>query len=538
LRWLAAAALLLWLPGHLLIGRWLHPLDVLSRVVLSLSAGALLAPALVTLLGPLGIQVVPVFYLPSALLVGRGASRLQALRRAARALIAGLPPLGASAQVALLACSTLIFLLVHEGFRDFVAPPHVHDASNHAFMVLRIFEAGSADPRTVFGDQVGMPQVLYLMGWHMVAALTARLGGIAPYVCAWFFPLFALCLTPIALTLLWRAWGVPTLAVLLGALFVALNEFVPAGILGWGGFGQIIGMFLLPCVVLAVRAMLRTRRLATAVVLGVALAGLQQVHSVQLLLALVLGLLIGFRKPAADDLPGPRPSLWRVALLAAGVFAMISVPAAWKLGAAYSQMIKEAPSPELMSMRRGLQWVVRTGGIAVPLQVLTVIGLVASLFDRRFRGLALTSLVICGFAYVLACFRDPVTSFLSLPFYREPIRILFLQMFVLSPLMAFPFVRCHELLGRLRFTALWRLAPGARGSALRGAACNAAGRRRHVPRLQIHDTVLAGRLCLRHAHQGDRWGAGSRGELPGRRQHLGAARFGAPVPLPLFVAPV
>jgi hypothetical protein len=461
LRWLCATAILLWLPGHLLIGRWLRPLDVLSRVVLSFGAGMLLAPGLVTLLGQAGVPVVPAFYLPLALLVGWGAGRLQAHRRAVGALTAGLPPLGASAQAALLACSTLIFLLVHDAFRHFVAPPHVHDASNHAFMVLRIFETGSADPRIVFGDQVGMPRVLYLMGWHIAAALTAHLGGIAPYVCTWFLPLLALCLTPVALTLLWRAWGVPALAVPLGALFVALNEFVPAGILGWGGFGQIIGMFLLPCVALAVRAVLRTRRLATAVVLGVALAGLQQVHSAQLLPALALGLLIGLREPAGGEPQGRRSPLWRAVLLAAGAFALVSVPAAWKIGADYSHMIKDLPSPELMSPRRGLELVVRAGGYAWPLQLLTVIGLAASLFDRRLRGPALASLAIGAFAYALACFRDPVTSLLSLPFYRGPVRILYLQMFVLPPLMAFPFVRCHELLGRFRLAALWRLAPAA-----------------------------------------------------------------------------
>ncbi len=446
LRWLAAVVVLVWLPGFLLVGRWLGRLDAISRHVLSLDAGLLLVATASALFPLVRAPLTPALFGPLALLLAWAAGRAPAHRRAVAAWGDGLTPLTAAEQLALAVIGALLCWQVHSGFADFTAPPHIHDATNHAFMVLRIAQTGSSDPRVVFAPEIGRPDVFYLMGWQSAAAMAARLSGVAPYISAWFMPLLALVHLPLALTLLWRALGLPAAAALLGALFVLVNEFVPGGILAWGGFGLIVGMFLVPTVALALRAALRERSLPAGALAGLTLAGLLQVHTSQVPVALALGLLATAGRPAPEGSAGG--SRWRAPLCALICFAAVAGPTAWGLAGGYVHKIGALPPPRLVSPHDALESLRRCGGQAPRLRLLTLLGAGLALFDRRSRRTALGALAVGVFFFCLACYRDPISRALALPFYGEWARVLYLELFFVPPLLAWPFVRLHELFGR------------------------------------------------------------------------------------------
>lgn len=445
-RWLLAGAALLWLPGHLLVGRHLRALDAAGRAVLSCGAGLALAVVTAPLATAIGLPWRPGPYLLLALAVGWAAGRAAAHRAAILAWTDGLPPLPPAGRLALLAAVVSSASLLIAGYGGFAAPPHVHDASNHAFLTLRIFESGRADAGAVFAGQHGRPAVGYLPGWHAAAALVAQLGGVAPYVATWFLPLALAALLPAAAALLWRAWGLPAVAVAGGALLLTGNEMVPGGILEWGGFGQIGGLFLLPVLLLALRGLWRRPGAAAGLGCGALWAALARVHAGEAYAALFLAPLV-WARTAPGEPAARRGRRGAALLLALAAFAALIGPDAWRLGSDYAGWIARDPPapPERFGYCLEKYW--NAGGRALGLKILTALGLAHALWRRRWRPLAALSLVLGAIFVARAAWRDPFTGWLTVPFYGQAARLHYLQALLLPALAALPLAALHARLG-------------------------------------------------------------------------------------------
>jgi len=484
-RWLAAVAALLWLPGQLLAGRWLRGLEPAGRAVASLGAGLLLVPLLGPLLEWAGLPLTPAVYLPAALVVAGGSGLFRAHRTAVAAWSGGLEPLGRSAQAAVLAAALLTAVLVLWGHRDFVAPPHVHDAGNHAWLVARVAATGSLRAGAMFDPQTGVPAVGYLPGWHGAAALVARLSGVAPYVSAWFLPLLLLAATPVALSLLWRAWGVPVVAAPVAAFAVAVNQFVPGGVLGWGGFGQLAGFCLVPIVTLALRAALAVPSAWSGLGAGLLLAALLRVHASEALVVLGAAALAWPALPAALRRAGHgrRP---RAGLFAAAALAIAAGPDVWRLAHDYAGRIPDGPRPPLAGVGPSLERWLAAGGHPFGLKALTALGLLLSWRAAPWRRLGAAALGCAALFIALASVGDPVSWWLATPFYAEAPRVLYLQLYLLPPLLALPLLHLRGALaarGGARFAgaAATALVMMALASAVPGVLRNYRHMRAAVP---------------------------------------------------------
>jgi len=360
-----------------------------------------------------------------------------------KSLEVGLPRLGGRSQVVLVAICLLSAGMLWVGFKNTPAPPHIHDAANHAFFVERIASQGVMDHDEIWEGLPVRPVVPYFVGWHAAAAQIAQLGGVAPYVSSWFTPLFCLVWLPLSLTLLWRALGIPVPGAVLGALLVVANQYVPASILGWGGFGQIVGMYLVSFLVLLMRGIRLTNSLHHGALFGLLLFGLMQIHAGEIVVVLLFGWLTDRTRPvnqAAPGFPG------RAFLGAVGCFLAAAVPPAWNLAMTYARHGTEGGDAQLLSLRESVARLIRTGGSAGGLIPLCVTGVSFSLLSRKYRTVAVVSILSGVFYLLLASVRDPVTSLLSVPFYRQAARISYLQMFVLPPLMAFPLLKVFRVL--------------------------------------------------------------------------------------------
>ena len=463
-RWLGAAALLLWLPGHLLLGRASRDLDPLSCALLSLGAGLLIVAPVGCAYAVLRVPLTPATYLPPVLLLSLLAGSRRALRDALAAWGQGLPRLGRVAQAALLLAAVASGVLLGQGFRDLPAPPAMHDAGNHAFITARIASLATLDPEAIFSPDIGRPDVLYLTGWHAAAALVARLGGIAPYVSTWYLPLLVMVLVPASLTLLWRAVRVPVGVAVVAGLMVVVNPRGAAGLLGKGGFGQIIGMFLVPVVLLGLRALFAAPSRRQGVMAGAALGAIFTVHASQGVSVLFLVPLIWLARrdgPNSEDRGWQRRRLV-AGLIACGVCALVAATSSGGIVGAYARKIIAMPAP-LIGPLEALRQYLGSGGIYAISGALAALGLMLGARGEPYRRLVVASLLLGLFFAGLACWRNPVIDWLSIPFYREYPRVQFLQNFILPPLMTLP------------LALLWRV--GSRGASPGGARREARGGR-------------------------------------------------------------
>ena len=138
LRWIAAGALIVWLPGYLLAGRSLRRLDATSRTAISIGVGLLGAALFGQVYAILGVPLTPWTYaVPALSLALLGGSR-PALHRTFDGWIEDLAPLNTSAQILVLFGSSVMGTLVILGFGNLPAPHSIHDAANHAFIVARV----------------------------------------------------------------------------------------------------------------------------------------------------------------------------------------------------------------------------------------------------------------------------------------------------------------------------------------------------------------------------------------------------------------
>ncbi|HOX26160.1 MAG TPA: hypothetical protein PLL30_08640 [Candidatus Krumholzibacteria bacterium] len=448
-RWLAAMALVVWLPGHLLVGRHLRALDEVSRATLALAAGLALTVVAAPLAAVLGVPWRPLPYLVFALAAGWGTGRAAGYRRAIAAWTGDFPTLPAAGRWLLFVTVLLGGWLLIAGYGALAAPPHVHDASNHAFLVQRVVESGRADARSVFAGLYGRPDLLYLPGWHATAALVASASGVAPYVSAWFFPLMLAALLPVSISVAWRSWGLPPLVVACGALLLTGNTLVPGGILEWGGFGQIAGLFCLPAMLVAVRGLRRRPGVWTGLWCGVIWAALARAHAGEAFAAVVLGALTWSRAPGRDEGIGGGRLILAIGVTVLALAALIA-PDAWRLGGAYAGTIVHRVSEPAERFGYALEKYWKAGGRAPGLQLLTAFGMVIALAGRRWRFLALVSLALGAVFVARAAWRDPLTGLLTVPFYGQAPRVLYLQCLFLPAIAALPLATLWQWLGRRR----------------------------------------------------------------------------------------
>ncbi len=529
-------ALILWLPGYLVVGRWLRAQDFLSRCMVSLSSGLVLPFLYSALFGRFGLPFRPEYYLGAILMLiglsslwpgwrntlARDSEKLRALTR-----LESLSALGA-----MLVSLTLLLL----GFGRLPAPPHIHDASNHAWLTLRIVQTSSLNLSLVNADLAGTVKVGYLPGLHAAAALIARVSGVAPYISVWMLALLLCAMIPGAFSLLWRAWRVPALTLGLALLLSVANPLGPGGILGWGGFGQIAGFFLVPFGVLALRSGWRSSSLSAGLAAGFVLGALIFVHASEVVVVLGATLLSLERRT--------RPS-WRsgLALLAALVF--VCGPEVWQVYRGYPSLVA-SELPHRKELLDSLTRLWRSGGRGVVLQLLLPLGWIFGFRKTWARRLVVTSAILGIFYLFLQSYADPLTRLLATPFYRQAPRVLYLQFYLLPPLLALPLVRILEALpsrragekgpsgGTITARALVvLLLAGALGSGFSRELRNYRSSRSTVPftRDDYRQACTIARLVPRHSIVANLWDDGSVWAM-----HVSGRRFLQPCAWPLFDA--
>jgi hypothetical protein len=451
LRWLLGVTVVWWLPGWLLLrGRlngWPRPCALYAQLAAGFVAVVVIGlAARVTGRGwPVAVYVVATPLLLAA------AARLWPRRGQAQ-------DAGDRGWWGIAASSLVLLVVMVVGFRNFCAPPHVHDASNHAFLVARAKETGSLAPALIFAHvQASKP---YLAGWHFVAAVTASVGGIAPYVAAWFTAITAVALTPFALATLWWRWGAGPAVAAAAVAWVATNADVPAGLpFSWGGFGQQVAFFLVPLGVVVAAAALRTVRWRSALATGLYVAVMIHVHAAEGVvvgLLAVLTLLVG-RGGASDggqaeayaaaaasgtglgaprgDTAGRARSRAAMRWLAAGAF-MIGLafaydPAILEMATSYAANIRmlgenaTTVAPE----RAARVYLLQIGPPDVRFLWL-IGGLAYLLVRRRWRAIAIASLVLGVWLVALQVWNDPVSRALATPFYSQAARVAYLQIYL------------------------------------------------------------------------------------------------------------
>jgi hypothetical protein len=458
LRWLGAFLVTAGLPGWLLIGRHAHRLDWPSRVYLALGGGLLAAPLWGHLLTATGLPFGPVGYLATLLPVAFVLGRNRRWSRAVASLTDDLEPLDWRGILAVVALSAAMAAVLLSGFRDYAAPNHLDDASNHAFLVKRILDTQSLAAADIFAVPFGSPPAPYLVGWHASAALAASLAAIPGWLSAWYLPFLACALIPIPLSLFWRACRLPQCIVLLGGAFAVANYYTPANIFSWGGFGAIIGLFLVPWLVLALRAALRGGGFAASLMAGLAIVAVIHIHSSEFPTALILLIAVlpdpSGSAPDAHVGPPVRRAAAAVLVITVVVVAAGLLPLLGVLRA-YREWTLSAPLPTQEGLRTALrQFLTFAGGNIPVLHWFVVPGIVAGLIWRRGRRLAWLSLAFFVFYLGVREFQDPVSLTLGRIYYRLYPRLIHPQIFLLPSLMASAVIGVLWLGGRV-----WRL-PG------------------------------------------------------------------------------
>ena len=443
------------IPGYLLVARHGGMRRILDRGLVALAAGLLVAPVIATLLDLCGLPVIPAVYLAVVVPLALGAERWPSWRRGLAgvgAFLGDAPPWTAGV---VLGVGVLLALVVIGSLEDLPVPPTVHDAANHSFMTLRIARTGSYDPSVVFGPPWGAPAAPYLFGWHVTAALVARVSGLPPYVTTWYLPLVCLFLLPALWAQLWRACGVGVAAAVTAAALVPANPSAPAGLLGWGGFGVLVGMALVPLAALILAALVARPRAATAVAAGVALVGLVHIHAGEVALALLAAavLMVARREEWS-------PGRWSPAavLALAGVLALLLLTEPWQTVATYRAERMVAPPADTVSLGQGLDYLWRGAGPGWGLRFLLVTGVVWSARRRTGRPLVVAAACLGILVLGLMVWQDPVTRWLATPFYAGWVRTRAALMLFLPVLLALPLVDVAAAVGRRR-PALRRYGP-------------------------------------------------------------------------------
>lgn len=426
LRTLGGLAVVVGAPGWLVLARHLRT-DPLTRIVASVAAGLLLLAGGASLTAAFGwpwdAGAMAALTAAAGLLLGRVSWFVETVRR-----------LGSDPEpeprtwigVAVL-CGGLAVLLAI-GFAGLPAPPHLFDTSNHAFLLARVLGTGSTAPTELFGPPYGAPDLPYLVGWHAAVAGVAEVARAEPFQVMWLTVLFLVALLPASLAWLWREWGLRGPGLLVAVACVMVGHYTPLGILGWGGFGLLVATFLVPPLVVPLTRWLAVPTPLGGLLLGGALGTLFHVHASEV--PVVAGLaLVGWGQ-ARFRIP------WRELVLATPAL-MLGVLA---LGHAFFLRVLPAyvGSPEvagdaLRPVGKMLEEVVHAAGRWELLRGLWPLALVVG-WRRRSRSVAFAAAVLAAVVVALGAGGDPVSRWLTTPFYREVPRVLYLFLFLIGPL--------------------------------------------------------------------------------------------------------
>ena len=453
-RWLTAFGVIVILPGWLLLGRHIRTLDRAARLYLATCAGLLLTALLGPAFAALQVPYTPESVTASGIVIALALGRSRRWRDTAAGLADGIEPFDARGVLAVISLSAVMAAIVLVAFRDYAAPNHLDDASNHAFMASRVLAIHSLAAGRVFAPPFGAPAIPYLPGWHGCAALIADLGRVPAWVSAWGLAVFACVMTPAALTLFWRAAALPLPVVLLGGAFAAANFYMPTNIFSWGGFGAIIGLSLAPWVALALRGLVLRPSATGGLLAGLALVAILHIHTSELFTA---PLLLAAILPRVSGSHNHARNVARSVALAVAVFALVGLlpllePLRVYRGWTASETLPTPPGLRAAS----IDFLTFAGGNVPILRWFVVPGLMAGLIWRRSRRLALLSLAFLLLYFGVRQFQDPLSLALSRPYYRQFPRVIYPQMYLLPPLMAVAVLATMRAASRL-----WR-GPGKR----------------------------------------------------------------------------
>ncbi len=432
-RWFLGVALVWWLPGRILLrGRlrgWPHALTVPAH----LAAGFVWVVVLGLVMRDVGRGLPILGYVVASPLLACAAGVLAGRNDAVSAPDDGARSRPTAWWWLVGASSLLLFVTVCAGFRDFCAPPHVHDASNHAFLVARAARTGSLDPALIYAHV--HPVHRYLPGWHLTAAVTGTVAGVAPYISAWFTAITVVALVPWSLAMLWWRWGAGAALSLAGVAWVVTNGDVPAGLpFSWGGFGQQVGFFLAPMGAVLAADALRSLRWPVALATGVFLAAMVNIHFSEVMVVVVLGALTWgmTRHHHGFDAVGST----RMRLLAASAFlvglALAFDPAILRTASgAVSAARQVAARDQVATWGRALRVFLLQIGPPDVRFVWLIGGLAWLLAQRRWRPVGVTCLLLGAWLVALQVWHDPVSRILAMPFYGQAARVAYLQIFVM-----------------------------------------------------------------------------------------------------------
>lgn len=421
------------IPGYWWVGRFLCHTDLWTRAYLSTAFGILMVPPLSRMISATGIPLAPFSYLTVVAVGGLVLGRLGSYGAAATAV--GLDEDRSSRWIQVLVAIACLYplILMIWGFRDYPVPPQIHDATNHAFMTERIVSLESTSLSTIWGPPYGSPDVLYLFGWHAAAALIARLTGLAPYIPTWLLSLICLAALPAAWATLWRRWGFPALACVAAAFLVHANHHFPMRTLHWGGFGLLVGMYVAPAAALILVPLLRGGRLWNGLLAGIGLAAMVHIHGSELVVVLVLTLVTLLSAPAGQRELRVSISGLAALLLTAALAVGIDVVT---IARSYQDRRMTSPAGDAAGIQQTLEVATRSGGQYWPQRVLLAIGSLVALRVRRLRPAVAALLVFIALVFAMRYWLDPVSMFLTQPFYRESGRVLAVHMLFAPPLMA------------------------------------------------------------------------------------------------------
>ena len=424
LRFFAGLLIIVILPGSFLIYKRAAKLGPLWSLGLSFAIGMLVAPVYARLTNWLSLPYEPIghtiFSCLGMWLLGRSAALDELMQRVTEPLITEqrwhrVYELGIVASMAYIAVTLVV------AFGDLPAPPHVHDASNHAFLVQRIADLRSTDFGEIFTAPFGSPQVGYLLGWHSTAALISRTSGLAPYVTMWQLGLASLVLLPLTLAILWRHWSLTPAAVAVAAFLVSGLDANPFTDLNWGGFGMLIGFSLAPVVAVFCVQAIATRALPAIAALSVLVASLVHIHAGGVVTAFLLALASWHSMRRTES-----KRRWTFAHL--GVVALVGLLVAgvdlWRLAGDYRGMRMVPPAGDPASLQHILLRIWRRVARDEWTALLLLFGWVVFMARRNTRP---AGIVFFGMALVfttLSRFRDPVSLFLTTPYYQTPGRLL------------------------------------------------------------------------------------------------------------------
>ncbi len=436
--WAIGAVIVLGLPGWFWAGRYLPGLDWPTRLVLTLATGLLLGPV-DSLASALSIPLEPWSHTIVLSLAGYFLGRVSSYRGIWRDIEVDLPPLNLRECLGVCAVSVAMAAVLIQGLGAFVVPAHLHDASNHAFLIERIRETGSVSPEKLFAPpyvQLGVP---YWLGWHVSAAHIADIGGMPAYIVEWMMAVGATTLLPISTCLLWRVLRFKNFVAVLAGVFLVSNFYMPGGLYSWGGFGALLGFFLVPTTVVFIRSALRNTRgvFTGALLIGLLFAATLQIHASELGIILLLVLLS--LSAAGKSSSFSVSHSWRVSVAGVLVLGVVMGLPMWNAAHSYVAHAMDAPTGSSPGLGMALgQMLHYTGGESLALRGLVVLGILWGLLRRGTRPVAVMSLLLLVLYLDLRLRHDGLSKVLSAPYYQQPARVLYLQLFLLPPLMAEP----------------------------------------------------------------------------------------------------